>query len=283
MIRHYDKYITEGEDERGVICDGGFVRSHGVHLMDYNSVDARIRRELRDEQMRDAYMHRPGFRTSGQSFRPMSDSAGRDAKIAAYRDYERRVTSGYRNPDPPPIGSRVGDPCTLNGWPGTLVEGEDGKVVCQISGRADAALPIRPLPKWKGAEEEEEEEDRDEDNRDRHDSVCDGCSGSGRCPGCHDGLCPVCHGTGIDPGDDDDDAPRGIVLGERGRWSRSGGEPDDIDATAEQYQNSGVERVVRRDVPDSLQDAPRQKADRMRAEYSAYDESLRTAYLRGND
>jgi hypothetical protein len=116
----------------------------------------------------DASLHRPGFRVSSARL------AARDEINDAYADYERQVTSGYRNANPPPRGSQVGDPCTLNSRAGTLVEGENGKLVCRVFGPKDAAAYLgdeafRPSIQlgecgyWSRGDDEDDEDDRDGD------------------------------------------------------------------------------------------------------------------------
>lgn len=69
---------------------------------------------------------------------------GQAEKAQAYREHERWLNDAWRG-DPVTgfgeqgmHGSREGDPCTRNGWPGTLRRGPHGSLFCDIN-RQDAA------------------------------------------------------------------------------------------------------------------------------------------------
>jgi hypothetical protein len=95
----------------------------------------------------DAAWHRPGPR---QFTKGVRDSSGLQAeRIRAYDAYTDYITNAWRGRDEYKNpgwsgrsgelrGSVEGDPCTKNGWQGTLVRGADGELVCQIPSRADA-------------------------------------------------------------------------------------------------------------------------------------------------
>jgi hypothetical protein len=78
--------------------------------------------------------HRPGFVID-------ASRAARDAKAKAYEAYEHDLANRWRTRDDDPngagssgpIGQREGDLCTLNGFPGVLRPGPDGKLVCVVS------------------------------------------------------------------------------------------------------------------------------------------------------
>ncbi len=151
--------IRYRDDNLGPMLDGDILRTS---MMDnrtnaHNNIDAMISRELQPERMADAAAHRPGFRTQSMLQRHTADAArdatyvaACDAKEAAYMEYQRDLISSWRSPeskladehknptagkgDPSDAGthelrgSKAGDDCTLNGYPGTLVE-ENGELV----------------------------------------------------------------------------------------------------------------------------------------------------------
>ena len=76
-----------------------------------------------------------------------ADAAARDAREQAYRQYDVDIQKAWRNGDadpwsnnnPPtgagshgPLGARPGQPCTKNGWKGTLKRAADGSLYCDI-------------------------------------------------------------------------------------------------------------------------------------------------------
>ena len=187
--------------------------------------------------------HRPGYRQ-------MTDGAKRVSGVAAlrdasYRDYQNWATNAWRghdeyaspiganaSDDPTtgfgsrgPRGSKEGDPCTRNGWPGNLVRGPDGQLFCQINrpdGGRDADFPKRKLKRGKYGQEEGEEEFEE------------------------DGLCPTCNGSGIAPGHRQTDCADGRGPG----WSN---EPSEhLEALVEQAVRRATthhESNLRTDVP----------------------------------
>jgi hypothetical protein len=95
--------------------------------------------------MMDSAWHRPGYRQQPKALRDASGAA--EHRRQAYQDYDDYITNQWRDEYKNPAwrgqsgeirGSKEGDPCTRNGWRGTLVLGADGKLTCQIPTRADA-------------------------------------------------------------------------------------------------------------------------------------------------
>jgi hypothetical protein len=94
--------------------------------------------------MMDSAWHRPGPR----QLTPQVRARLADQRRQAYQDYDDYITNQWRDEYANPAwsgrrsgefrGSKEGDPCMKNGWPGTLVRGADGELVCQIPSRADA-------------------------------------------------------------------------------------------------------------------------------------------------
>jgi len=125
-------------------------------------------------QFMDSAWHQPGFRRLA----PAARTSLADRRRQAYQDYEDWLVVQYKdeyaNPacrarsDGPATGygsgelcgAKVGDPCTRNGWPGVLVHGQNGELVCRIKRLASG-----------------------------RDAVCDDCEGTGECP--------TCSGTGV--------------------------------------------------------------------------------------
>ena len=117
----------------------------------------------------DSAYHRPGVRSLTPQVRDASGLAA--ARIRAYDEYEHDLVNAWRGRDEYANpgwsgrsgelrGSKVGDPCTKNGWRGVLVRGEDGELVCRIKRPASG-----------------------------RDAVSDDCEGTVECP--------TCSGTGV--------------------------------------------------------------------------------------
>ena len=111
----------------------------------------------------------------------MSTTAARDAKRQAYADYDRRLADEYRSPlggnstDKPetgfgsagPKGSKVGDPCSKDGYPGTIQQAPDGGLYCSITPvhprNADAEPDFRRKTKRNARNQEQSEEEFERD------------------------------------------------------------------------------------------------------------------------
>jgi hypothetical protein len=173
-------------DENGICRDGGKIR------VPMTALDHAMHRALDDEcrQLIDAALRRPGPRYQTQQAR----DASFNVRQAAYAAYEARLRDEYKNSiggnasnDPAtgfgssgPRGSREGDACTKNGFPGRLVRGKNGELVCQIpAGRGDALS--KRIQKYGPRGEEEGYEVEEED-------------------GLGIGTCSRCNGSGIEPG-----------------------------------------------------------------------------------
>jgi hypothetical protein len=167
-------------------------------------------------------------------------------------------------------------------------------------------LPVRPLRQIEHGEQvdrprpprrlrEREEEDLSEEEREDEDVekrtsdgrlVCDGCDGSGYCPGCDSGACPVCHGSGVleDPDegfDEDDDEPTsGWRHWRRGEGNSFGGDPL---AKIQREATTSHEGTQRSSVPDtkSVQQLRAQHAKQMDKLYADSDAALREAWRKG--
>ena len=87
-----------------IVRDGGRVRTR-MTVMD--SLDAVISRELRSQGIvTDGAAHRPGFRTAATLQHHAADAAhvaslvvARDAKEAAYMEYQRDLIGSWRSPE----------------------------------------------------------------------------------------------------------------------------------------------------------------------------------------
>jgi hypothetical protein len=140
---------------------------------------------------------------------------------------------------------------------------------------------------------EREEEDRDQDERDDRDDrdddddcekrtsdgrlICDGCDGSGYCPGCDSGACP-CHGSGIleDPDEDFDDVPSsGWNHWHRGEGNNFGGDPVD---KIQRQATTSTESSLRRDIPDSLPELRAKRQQAFDTAVAEYEQTLKNAY-----
>ena len=95
--------VIDGKPTK-IVRDGGRVRTR-MTVMD--SLDAVISRELRSQGIvTDGAAHRPGYRTSASLRSTAADAArdanlvaARDAKEAAYMDYQRDLISSWRSPE----------------------------------------------------------------------------------------------------------------------------------------------------------------------------------------
>jgi hypothetical protein len=154
------------DDDDRIVRDGEAVRVPLV-MMDSTQravvADARRRVVVRDplgrvtgyaeeEEQADAAfsdaalaLHRPGYRYTTDA------TVNDDAAVEAYRRYvadQRNAWSKRDAPPPPgacPRSAGKGNPCTINGAPGVLVESDDGQsLVCKPVSRADAA-PAGPV------------------------------------------------------------------------------------------------------------------------------------------
>ena len=183
----------------------------------------------------DGALHRPGFRTDSQAYRD-----GRAAKALAYQLYDAEAENAWRNP---PTGFGSGE--------------------VRVQRADDNTFPRKQIRDPFNREAGTEEFGRD---------TCEGCDGTGRCPGCNTGICPACHGSGVDTGDDEDEH----WLRERGDH-RFGAERDDNDET-------DAARIVRKEVSTHTEstrrlDALRRRhAERMSREYVLADAELTEAW-----
>ena len=273
-----------------VIEDGGRVT---VPLTMMDAIDAAYPPRL----VKDAKLHRPGFR-------PQDGYAStRALREKAYADYEQQicdawqgdatkgfknvlsgggVTSGFENVlggsgtdkntgfgESGQRGSVAGDPCTLNGWPGKLVQGEGGKLVCRIESRHnDDADPDFPRKKQK-RNARNQEEGTEEYEKDSHPDSIKRAFGDlahkfnlldSRGAVSWDKVSYLAAQLGDNDDDDDDDNDDDEAA---------------IERVAKLYANI-TEGTQRRDVPDHKSiDALR--ADRQRktdAAFKAYDDQL---------
>ena len=142
------KTVDEAEaiDENGCLRDGHSVR---VGMLDAMAA----RHELSDadryvmedaQHRRAAAGNRPGYRfVNNQEYRDsrvIVETAYADAEAANRDAWKGEAFTGQR-------GSKVGDPCTKDGWPGFLAINDDGELYCEISphapGASDAAFDDR--------------------------------------------------------------------------------------------------------------------------------------------
>jgi hypothetical protein len=121
--------IDDAFDENGLLKDGHVFR---VRMSMKDAMKMRDNRPVLHDGRGGVPGHRPGF--------VMTDNSAAKRRLDdAYRDYERDLVSAYKTQDqdnPPigegskgPRGQQVGDPCTINGWPGHL-KMVNGKMTC---------------------------------------------------------------------------------------------------------------------------------------------------------
>lgn len=91
---------TDDEKKKSVIPDGSVVR------VAMTMMDSTQRSIAADKLVGDGSAHRPGFHRSTDDHNAIMDSA--------YAQYETRLRDEYKNPDPPPYGSKEGQPCKAN-------------------------------------------------------------------------------------------------------------------------------------------------------------------------
>jgi hypothetical protein len=213
MRRKYANYEIDGEvDENGVIANGGRVITKMTMMDSQDSIAHQVSSEplnprtdyprVRAADGSDAGLHRPGARFAAGIDPLVQRGMARDmAEIYAMYDAEKAAEyrghpggSYYRGGPGEWRGGQPGDPCTLNGFPGTLVE-KDGKLVCRIKQSADASfLPVRKKQKYnsRGQEKGSEIYEEEDDDRERRDGGvrCPTCNGSGQLGWLHSGKEP---------------------------------------------------------------------------------------------
>jgi hypothetical protein len=252
MKRYRD---TNDVDEHGVVRPGGRIRVPVLMMDSMDKIQQQVAADYVADRPRvrafdgtDAGLHRPGARVlANDDLRRghVRDMAEIYSRFDAEKSQEFRGDPGgayYQGGSGELRGSRPGDPCTLNGYPGTLVE-EDGKLVCRITGRTDGAA----MSAYARRQEEEEESEEEEDRRNRED----------------------------DP-DDRDDCQDGVKKKQlRDPYGREAGTEEVVEET-----QAGEERNVRRDVPDrkSLDQLRRDHAAEMQREYAARDAASSQAW-----
>jgi hypothetical protein len=156
---NYETITTADGRRVRIVKDGGRV-SVPLHMMDNKTIDQAMRDELRaefaDRQYHDTKLNKPGYRTADmlKTATHRARDIARERIADGYNWYDQMIADEYKNPNPPPRGSVEGDPCTLNGFPGFLVE-EDGKLVCRIP-RRDAKPTTKPAMSAYARRQEEE-------------------------------------------------------------------------------------------------------------------------------
>ena len=169
-----------------------------------------------------------------------ADAAARDAREQAYRQYDVDIQKAWRNGDadpwsnnnPPtgagshgPLGARPGQPCTKNGWKGTLKRAADGSLYCDIGahdaqpqfndGSNDATSGNRPgwrvpvVNDRRAVRDAYQKYDVRMANMYRlHDGEisCPACDGSGMASD-SGGPCKICAGDGIIEADGYESSP----------------------------------------------------------------------------
>jgi hypothetical protein len=202
--------IRYRDDGLGDVLEDGDVLRVPCTMRDAQKVDEAVRQELFDERMRDAHMHRPGFRTSANVRSGISRADAMPAIEAAYKARWQDDVTAWRGRSPADL------------------LGEARRVAEEDPYREGRANPHSERSKaWR-----------------RRQSVAEPFGGT-RAPGDASGgddeldsdegfsevVCPHCGGV-------------------YGRWSRNPDDDDAVDNVIEQTQNSGVERVRRLGVPD---------------------------------
>jgi hypothetical protein len=197
--------FCKAKDRNGVLRDGKATR---VSLMMKDAAPVRRQRErIVDGYGRDHGLSQPGYPIlkGGDLMRDqLPRKLARDERRSAYARYEDDLVNAWKNQNPltgfgsrgprgsvnanPPPGAypfrpeAVGASCTINGFPGTLIE-QDGWLVCRAN-KSDAAPP------------------------DGSDRVCPTCAGTGMDEDGDD--CSDCDGEGSIP-DDYEDNPDDAV------------------------------------------------------------------------
>jgi hypothetical protein len=127
--------VFEWRNDKKILRDGARLR-----------VPLQMRDSLRQARITDGLggtnLHRPGFRVGDRSLH--------DAKQAAYDAYETEMQNAWRNPTGTqtgagsPMGEREGDICTIDGYPGHLLRGPDGKLTCIPDKTRQRAMGAKP-------------------------------------------------------------------------------------------------------------------------------------------
>jgi hypothetical protein len=140
------KHFDDDDDE--ILRDGETLR---VPLRMMDSWHRDMERHFRDQRDRDRVTDANGDSGLGllrPGFRLLADADDlNDRRRAAYDKFTLDLENAWQNNPPTGFGShelrgaQEGDICTINGAPGHLRCGSDGKLVCVPDGGKDATLP----------------------------------------------------------------------------------------------------------------------------------------------
>ena len=133
------RFEAEDVDEHGVVRDGGRVRVPVTMMDSADAISHQVAEDFVADRPRvrafdgtDAGLRRPGVRVADERYTdPLVLRGNARDRALLYRMYDAEKanefrgvpgTNYYRGGPGELRGSRPGDTCTLNGYPGTLVE-----------------------------------------------------------------------------------------------------------------------------------------------------------------